>query len=374
MVSRRLKRIELMGVPQGRTGADLNVGLEPSDDALHAPGGPLPYEWWYFDAAFDNGYSAVAIIWPMNYSRPWRRQCTVQLSIYTPNGRTFKHYAFPPARLFSASTQTCDVRVGDSYMKGAFPRYEISVGAGGDRLDLTFESLTVGWKPGTGENIVPFPLLKSMGWLVAVPLAKVSGTLTVDGRTLEVSGHGYHDHNWGATPIFHVVDNWHWGHVVSGEVAITWADITMNRKLAYQRAFMFLVSRGGRLLYESSRIVPSYGLWRDDPAYLHPYPGKVTVSFGEGCESTRGEFSMTVREVIETQDLLDMVGVPRVLARLVHRLASRPYYFRWLSAVEGSGTVDGEPFELRGDTIHEQMLFRGRRPREMMLGTTDQNP
>jgi len=356
----------LEGVPGNRTGDDLNVGLEPTDDARREPGGPLPYEWWYFDATFDNGYSAVVIAWAMNYSKPWRRQCTIQLSIYTPGGDTVKHYIFPPKRLFSASSETCDVRIGDSFMRGAFPLYEVSMEAEGDRVDLVFESEVPGWKPGKGANIVPFPMFKTMGWLVPVPRAKVSGTLTLGGRVIEVEGHGYHDHNWGEAPIFHVVDNWHWGHVVAGDLGITWADITMQKSLGYQRAYMLLLSRAGRLVYESADLSIAYGEWRDVAGFLHPYPGLITVSFGKDGQAARGEFSMRVENVIETQDLLEMVGIPRVLERAVHRTLSKPYYFRWLSHVEGVLHVEGERLQIDERTIHEQMLFRGRRPREMM--------
>jgi hypothetical protein len=366
----RNRAMILDGVPGSRTGDELNRGLTAADDGLHKPGGPLPYEWWYFDATFDNGYSVVVIAWPMNYSKPWRRQCTVQLSIYTPDGRTHKHYIFPPRKLFSASRESCDVRIGDSFLRGGYPRYEISMEAEGDRVDLVFESEVPGWKPGKGANLVPFPMMKTMGWLVPVPRAKVRGTLTVAGKDVEVSGHGYHDHNWGETPIFHVVDNWHWGHIVSGDLAITWSDITMSRNLGYQRACMFLVSKAGRLVYESSDIRTSYEEWHARGPYLHPYPGLITVGFGQEGAPASGEFSMRVRDVIETQDLLDMVGIPGLLKRMVHATLSKPYYFRWLSTVEGGVEVSGERVEFDGDTIHEQMLFRGRRPREMMRHAT----
>ncbi len=169
----------------------------------------------------------------------------------------------------------------------------------------------------------------------------------------------------GEAPIFHVVDNWHWGHIISGDLGVTWADTTMSRSLGYQRSFMFLLSRSGRLVYESPDIRVSYSDWKDDPSYLHPYPRLITVSFGEDGAPARGEFSMRIREVIETMDPLDMVGVPGFLKRLVGPL-TKPYYFRWLLSVEGSLEVDGETIEFDGETIHEQMLFRGRRPREMM--------
>lgn len=213
MVKRSVKK---HGVPLGRTGDALNAGLAPCEDAKHRVGGPFPYEWWYFDASFENGYSAVAIIWAVNYSKPWSRQCTIQLSIYGPEGEKAKHYIYPPRRLFSASYQELDVRVGDSYMRGKHPSYDIYVEAEGDWVELHFEAQTPGWRPGTGANHFPLPRYNSMGWLVPVPRAVVDGRLGIAGRTVEVSGHGYHDHNWGEGPFFHVVDNWHWGHVVRG--------------------------------------------------------------------------------------------------------------------------------------------------------------
>jgi hypothetical protein len=366
----RRRVIDPRGVPGHRTGGELNRGLQPREDARHRVGGLVPYEWWYFDATFDNGYSVVAIVWPMNYSKPWRRQCTVQLSIYAPEGETRKHYIFPPRGLFSASYETCDVRIGDSFMRGAFPHYEVSLEAEGDRIDLVFESQVPGWKPGSAVNHVPFPRFTSMGWLVPMPRARVSGTLSLGGRTVAVEGHGYHDHNWGETPIFHVVDNWHWGHVTSGDLGIIWADITLSRSLGYQRAFMFLLLKGGRLVYESGDIGVSYRDWHAEPCYLHPYPRTITVSFGDGGSAARGEFSMRVREVIETQDLLEMVGIPAFLRRAVNSTLSKPYYFRWRSDVEGSLEVEGERIGLRSGTIHEQMLFRGMRPGEMMRGAS----
>jgi hypothetical protein len=366
MGNKRRREVVRNGVPEGRTGDELNVGLAPVEDARHRLRGLLPYEWWYFDAAFDNGYSAVAIVWPMNYSKPWRRQCTIQLSLYTPDGHTHKHYIFPPRRLFSASDLRCDVRVGECvHIAGAHPTYRVQVKVEGDLVDLVFEAETPGWKPGSAVNYLPFPRYNSMAWHVPVPRARVSGTIGIQGRRIEVEGHGYHDHNWGEAPFFHMVDNWNWGHVVHGELGIIWADITMFRGLGYDHIYMFLLSRGGRLLYESADLRVRYSEWASETVYLHPYPSLITVSFGGEGEFANGELRMRVREVLETQDLLEMVGLPRAVNRLLNRTIAKPYYFRWRSQVEGWVEVAGEHATLEGETIHEQMMLRGRRPLEL---------
>lgn len=363
---RQRREVVRSGVPEGRTGEDLNHGLMPVEDARHRLRGPMHYEWWYFDATFDNGYSAVAIIWPMNYSRPWRRQCTVQLSIYTPEGRTYKHYIFPRRRLFSASYERCDVRVGDFvHIEGPHPTYRVQVEAEGDMVDLVFEAETHGWKPGAAVNYLPFPRYSSFCWHVPVPRALVSGAITVQGEHIGVEGHGYHDHNWGEVPFIYLIDNWNWGHIVHGELGIIWADITLYRGLDYERIYMFLLSSGERLVYESADLRIKYSEWKKDPGYLHPYPGLITVSFGSEGEPAAGEIRMKVSEVLETQDLLEMVGLPGAVNRVVNLMAAKPYYFRWRSQVEGWVKVDGDRMTLGGDTIHEQMLLRGRRPGEL---------
>ncbi len=363
---RRRRQMAKTGVPTGRCGDALNVGLEPSEDGRHDLKG-FNHEWWYFHAAFEDGHSAVAILWPMNYSKPYRRQCTIQLSIAEPGGRLTKHYIFPDRRLFSASRDRCDVRIDGSYARATGAGYEIHVEAEGDLVDLLFEPTLPGWKPGTAVNRLPFPRYNTMGWLVPVPAARVRGYLEVAGRRVDVEGgHGYHDHNWGEAPITHVVDNWHWGQVVCGEAVIIWSDITLCKAYDYDKTFMFLLALGDRLVMESPELAVSYDDWRTDPRYLHPYPGRISVAFGDAGTPARGEFSMDVKQVVETQDLLEMTSIPRLLEPLVHRTIGKPYYFRWRSEVAGWLETDGGRTALSGETIHEQMLFRGRHPSECM--------
>jgi hypothetical protein len=47
-----------------------------------------------------------------------------------------------------------------------------------------------------------------MSWLLYMPRAEVSGTLTVDGKSYDVSAPGYHDHNWGEWNLNGVTWNW----------------------------------------------------------------------------------------------------------------------------------------------------------------------
>ena len=43
-----------------------------------------------------------------------------------------------------------------------------------------------------------------------MPNGTVSGKLVVGEKTISISGSGYHDHNWGNTPLQYLFDGWVW--------------------------------------------------------------------------------------------------------------------------------------------------------------------
>ena len=49
---------------------------------------------------------------------------------------------------------------------------------------------------------------EQMSWLLYMPRAHVSGTLTVDGHGYKIDAPGYHDHNWGEWNFATVSWNW----------------------------------------------------------------------------------------------------------------------------------------------------------------------
>ena len=67
-------------------------------------------------------------------------------------------------------------------------------------VNLTFVGTTKGWK---------YTILDREGWAVALPKANVYGTITVDGKIINVTGRGYHDHNWNYT-IKTKIREWGW--------------------------------------------------------------------------------------------------------------------------------------------------------------------
>ena len=70
------------------------------------------------------------------------------------------------------------------------------------------------YKPGPDDGSNPEgPYFR---WVCAVPNGSLSGTVTLDSVTHEVTGSGYHDHNWGNVPMSVLVKDWHWARGEAG--------------------------------------------------------------------------------------------------------------------------------------------------------------
>ena len=110
----------------------------------------------------------------------------------------------------SFSTDSCNVQFGKNYFRGNLNKYSVYLDPEdfeGFGIDLKLNSTIPPYRPQDG-------ILKAgddyFAWLSAVPNGVVSGDLIVNGKKTRLSGSGYHDHNWGNTPLQYLFDNWVW--------------------------------------------------------------------------------------------------------------------------------------------------------------------
>jgi hypothetical protein len=95
------------------------------------------------------------------------------------------------------SSDHADVQIGPHSFKGDLETYAIRVDAvetSGVGCDLVLRRRVASYRSATGYIEAGD---KFFAWLVAVPEGAVTETLTADGVTRQVTGSGYHDHNWG---------------------------------------------------------------------------------------------------------------------------------------------------------------------------------
>ncbi len=345
---------------------DLNMGLPDRADAAHRYPGRGYFEWWYFDARFEDGHSCVAGMLDPDIYRLTRDRSQLFLHIRTPDGKTFHNYIDFPRKSFRASSESCSLELSGNVIKGGFPRWDLDLEHGPFAARLSFRSRLPGWALGSGELL--FGSLESsrvFGWTVPQPHAEVSGWLAYPGARVEVSGKGYHDHNWGNLLMPLYLSHWHWGRVIHPEATAVFAEIFTRSSCGRSRIPLLLLARGDRLEAESCRARWSYGGWKRDGCGVQAYPERALCRLDE--RGVRGEMEFqTVRE-LEVNDLLGHAGLPAPLRAALGRTVARPCYYRFLSLYRMSLDVRGERLDLEGECVREYMVLglrQGLRPDE----------
>lgn len=198
--------------------------IELKDDAFHGADTLHFTEWWYFDAIFDNGYTAqvgIRVLGLINQGLIY-----VRLDIYK-EGELESHELkkFLIWDFYASEDFPLIILDGKQVMEGYIDEttgewiYDVTLQLDRSSVDLHFVGCSKGWKGSTPGG----------KWAVILPRANVSGTLTTNTTNINVSGIGYHDHNWEITAFTGVNFGWFWGKVNSDHYTLTWAKIMTTR-------------------------------------------------------------------------------------------------------------------------------------------------
>jgi hypothetical protein len=327
------------------------------EDGQRAPTLPGHFEWWYFDAHFDDGTTAVIVYATKPIISPGVPLTpNLSLTVTRPDGTKTAQFDLPPANQFFASPESCDVRIGSSWVKhsGQEKRWTFSLHAETADLcaNLTFSGLVPPWRPGAGKTYFG-DLDHSFAWLPSIPFGTVEGTLTYDGLVHPVKGTGYHDHNWGNVVLPSVMDHWTWGRAHVADYSLIFVEQIAAKKFGFARIPVFLLAKGEQVLVDDSR----YFSMQARDFIQHPggrvYPREVDFTWEHGSDRVR--LSLREPKLIEAVSLL--MALPpgkRWLARLI----ANPYYFRFNTGLDLEIDLAGVRDTVRGPALYEMMILR----------------
>ena len=353
--------------------------IEPWEDGRRDDDSAGHYEWWYFDFIFDDGSKAV-IHFNTKDNTTIAKDGTlpsVVVKITSPDGREFKDNVIVDASAASMSRERCDVGFGPHTLAGDFKTYKLHVektagecgsdGAGGTGeaspvgCDLTLTSTSKPWRPGAGgfafgENDEGY-----FTWLCAVPRGKVTGTLFYDGAEHEVSGAGYHDHQWGNVAHNKTWDHWIWGRQDFGDYAALIFDIGCQKEFGYERLPMFFLEDAQGNLVMQDLATPKCTFIEEYVEKLSgkTYPRILEYEFQDGEKRATWRIAMTAE--LETR----YPHVPGPMRPLLKLKGLDPSTSRNIA----QGTLelhDGEKcIERSGEMIYE-FVYMGATVREKM--------
>jgi len=316
------------------------TNYQPRDDGSHIYTQEDYYEWWYFDASFDNGYHAVITYHYMNvFLKPIMP--TVQVMIYKPDGtQAVRFGAFGKDEIF-ASPEYCDVKMGDSWARDTGDGYEVYMKIKGVGAHLTFKNVVPSWKPGTSLLFNDKEKGLVGGWVVPVPHGEVEGELFLKEETIQVKGSGYHDHNWGNCCMYEFTDSWYWGRVHTDKYAIDYGWV-MPREKGAPVISPLLIAKPGEIVLSTDMMHTELQDIMTDETTGKEYAKKLTIT--SDVEGVKLQLVINSHRVVESIKLPPAADWDQ-------------YYLRFLADYELDIDVDGEKDNFTGELLHEYMIL-----------------
>lgn len=330
--------------------------VQPWEDGLRTDPDKNAFEWWYFDASFSDGSSAVIVFSTKSILDPaGKPDPEVNIVITDSEGNIFTSSDKPGMDNFSASSKGLYVKTGNSFAKGSFSRCKIHYSKNDISADLELVSQAPPWRPGSGKIYFDGSSEKYFAWLAAIPYGRVKGTLRYNGKTVEVAGSGYHDHNWGSVRLNKVMTQWYWGRSRIDDYTIIFSEMLTAPKYGSLKLPVFFIAKGNTIILDKDFDFT----FKPDSWKRHnggrDYPEEIQILVSG--KDTQAELNITDPKIIEAKALLE--GAPRII-RTAAGLFVNPYYFRFKSNYDLELLTDGKSERIKGDGIFEIMMLRGK--------------
>jgi len=260
--------------------------IEPWEDGFRTKGVRGTFEWWYFDAHLDDGSKLVVVFSTRDFSdlnQPLSPGIRIDLTL--PDGTAVHKLVSLPADTFAASTETCEVRIGENVFVGDLHTYTVHARVDEIEVDVKLTGQVPAWRPQTGYWLFGEQAERYFAWLPSVPQGSVEATYRVGNSSHTVSGVGYHDHNWGNAPMPELMHHWYWARGAAGPYSVIASYITAEKRYGYNALPVFMLARDGKLIADDGDKVAFEELGRYTDTSTGKPVGNVTrYTYSDGDE------------------------------------------------------------------------------------------
>jgi len=305
--------------------------FDPAEDGDHYQPETNFFEWWYFDAAFEDGSYLITILHSSLFNTIDHKP-VLEIRYYPPEGPPLIAIGRFDRSTYYASPDRCWVKINDNLACDEGDHYRLSLYQGPLEVELTFWPELPGWKAGTGHLFADPDSGHHFDWVVPLPRARVEGTLTVAGQQRNVVGLGYHDHNWGNVYLPAAFSRWTWGRVQSDNYTLIFGDV-VSRGSVPAHVTPFMLAQNGEILLTTDRIRIQGEEPTREPITGASYFRRLHLSSEEELAI---ELTLTAPQSIET---IDFAAPHLPLARQHHLRKAAEIAFYMASGKPGIGRL-----------------------------------
>ena len=343
------KYFTALGIQQGQP--------EVWEDGMRTDGQEGSYEWWYTDAEFDDGTKIVIVFYTKaGFDVPGPAQPTVSIDITFPDGTSIQEFFSEEAgNILNASTEQADLKIGDSYLIDMGGSYEIKYSHADIEYEATMETTIPMWRPATGHWFFGDNQEYFFAWIVAQPSSTIKAKLKMDGTTTELTGTGYHDHNWGNIAMNEVINHWYWGRAKIGEYDVITADIISEEAYGYTRMPVIMIAQNGEMIEDDQSKLT---VTRAD-TIQHPDTNKfidnhITFTLNPNDDIEYQVEYLREDDILAASLLDTLPSWQKFLAKLI---GANPTYVRTVGTVILTIDDNGNPTIIEQEGLWEQMFF-----------------
>ena len=255
-----------------------------------------------------------------------------------------------------------ELSMGPHSWMGFYPDFRIQLdfpaeeGRPDMKADLRMHSRTPGWRPGEG----PVHYGSSDGdWydlIVMIPWADVEGTITLNGETRQVKGHGYSDHNTQNILPTKQCEELMALRSFSGDHAVHFLEYIAPEDYGHERTTWILIMKGDRILYATDVWEREMFDFETEEKRGYKYPTRVTVKIDRPDCKLFGEIRGT--KFIAALDAIE--ELPSFIRGIASKFMSAPVFIRqnaevdWHLVMPGEGI--NEKFKARG--VYETTIVK----------------
>ena len=231
--------------------------------------------------------------------------------------------------------------------------YYIKFDFEGFSCDLTYQNLLPPWQPGDSWAYMTRDKQAFFRLIVNSPWAKVTGTITLNDKTINVKGQGYGDRFLSVYPLRKInpyvysirafstedtnpEDRWFFGLL---------ENIT-HESYGSKRIPILLLAHGNEWILTTQNYTMETTDFVFEPEIPYKYPKRVKIKCNTQGFKLEGEY--VSRKLFNFTDVID--EFPKLLREILLIFLDRPVYFRSLGEFSGTVTMpDG--------TVHNLQLF-----------------
>lgn len=307
-------------------------------------------------ARLDQGYWLIYVVFTFKYGP--QQRWGIYAKVIDDNGKTWFAKRDVAPKDVKFSYENISWKSKGTGISGTYPEFKFTIEEEGFQANLTSTTLFPGWDTG----IYYYEKGKKPFWEVPIymPWGRIKGTLTLDGKQMEVTGRSYGDHVHGShrfdhvDPIFYSIRGLS-PMPGSAEVSI---HVSFNKvHPAHGNAgcpsLILMDSKG--FLKATQNVKIRGADFHTDPDTGYSFPRSFIVEADDEGFKLRGVFKAD--RVIEIMDVISQL--PPYLRAIAVKFFNLPVFSKWDGVFEGIYTLKGKQRRFRIRSMGEANFIGG---------------